>query len=48
MFEHPDGRSAIGYRSGNFLVRKAMEKTGENIITLSKRTPEEILKLAGY
>lgn len=48
MFEHPDGRTSIGYRSGNFLVRKVMDKTGKNILELSKLAPNEIIKLAGY
>ncbi len=48
MFEHPDGRLAIGYRTGNFLIRKAIAKSGKNIIELSENTPDQILKLAGY
>ncbi len=48
MFEHPDGRTSIGYRTGNFLIRQAMAKTGKNILKLSKLTPKEIIKLTGY
>ncbi|HBZ38760.1 MAG TPA: hypothetical protein DEO59_09890 [Balneola sp.] len=48
MGEHPDGRNYIGYRAGNFLVRKAMNKSGKNILELSELMPEEIIKLAGY
>lgn len=48
MFQHPDGRLAIGYRTGNFLIRKAMEKSGKDILELSKETPSEILKLADF
>ena len=48
MFQHPDGRLAIGYRTGNFLIRRAMEKSDKNILQLSKETPSEILKLAGF
>ncbi|WKK81060.2 DUF2268 domain-containing putative Zn-dependent protease [Marivirga arenosa] len=48
MFEHPDGRTSIGYRSGNFLVRKIMNESGKNILELSKLSPIEIIKLAGY
>lgn len=48
MFEHPDGRLAIGYRTGNFLIRKAMDKSGKTILELSKETPSDILKLAGF
>ncbi|MBO6621469.1 MAG: hypothetical protein JJ892_01415 [Balneola sp.] len=48
MGEHPDGRTYIGYRTGNFLVRKAMNMSGNNILELSELMPEEIIKLAGY
>ena len=48
MGEHPDGRTYIGYRTGNFLVRKAMTKSGKNILELNELMPDEIIKLAGY
>lgn len=48
MFEHPDGRMAIGYRTGNYLIRKAMANTDLNILELSKLSPEKIFELAGY
>jgi uncharacterized protein YjaZ len=48
MGEHPDGRTYIGYRTGNFLARKAMTKSGKTILELSNLTPKEIIKLAGY
>ncbi|MEO2051304.1 MAG: hypothetical protein ABGX00_06035 [Allomuricauda sp.] len=48
MFEHPDGRMSIGYRTGNYLIRKAMDKSGKDILELSKETPSNILMLAGY
>lgn len=48
MGEHPDGRSYIGYRTGNFLVRKAMIKSRKTILELSELMPNEIIKLAGY
>ena len=48
MNEHPDGRQGIGYRSGNYLIRKAMEKSGKNILEMSELQPEEVLVLAGY
>ena len=31
MGEHPDGRTYIGYRTGNFLLRKAMAKSEKSI-----------------
>ncbi len=48
MGEHPDGRTSIGYRAGNFLVRQAMDKSGKNILELSRLNPDEIIALAGY
>ena len=32
MGEHPDGRTYIGYRTGNFLARRAMNISGKSII----------------
>lgn len=48
MFEHPDGRTSIGYRAGTFLVRKTMNNSKKNILELSNLTPNEIIKLAGF
>ena len=48
MNQHPDGRMGVGYRSGNFVVRKAMKDSGKNILEMSKLDPQEILELAGY
>jgi hypothetical protein len=48
MGEHPDGRTYIGYRTGNFLARKAMTRSGKTILELSELMPNEIIKLAGY
>ena len=48
MGEHPDGRTYIGYRAGNYLIHKSMEKSKMNILELSGLSPDEILKLAGY
>ncbi len=48
MFQHPDGRTSIGYRTGNYLVRQAMEHTGSGILELGRLTPGEIIELAGY
>ncbi|MEM1337352.1 MAG: DUF2268 domain-containing putative Zn-dependent protease [Bacteroidota bacterium] len=48
MGEHPDGRTYIGYRTGNFLIRKAMTTSGKTILELSALKPEEIMKIAGY
>lgn len=42
MFQHPDGRMGVGYRTGRFLVQRAMENSGLDIVALSERTPDEI------
>ena len=48
MFQHPDGRTAIGYRTGNFVVRQAMRNSGKDILEISKLSPSNILTIAGY
>lgn len=48
MGEHPDGRTYIGYRTGNFLARQAMKRSRKSIVELSNLMPNEIIKLAGY
>ena len=47
MFEHPDGRKAIGYRTGRYLVHRAMANSGTSVLALSELSPDEILDLAG-
>ncbi|WP_300554136.1 DUF2268 domain-containing putative Zn-dependent protease [Maricaulis sp.] len=48
MFSHPDGRQAVGYRTGLWVVRRAMERSGLSIVELSERTPSTIWRLAGF
>ncbi len=48
MFLHPDGREAIGYRTGRWVVRRAMERSGLGIVELTDFTPAAIWQLAGY
>jgi hypothetical protein len=48
MGEHPDGRTYIGYRTGNYLIHKTIGRSKLNILELSDLSPEEIIKLAGY
>ena len=43
MSQHPDGRFAIGYRTGMYLVNKAMANSGKDILELSRLSPDEIL-----
>ena len=45
---HPDGRTYIAYRSGNYLIQKAMSLSEKNILELSELSPSEIINLAGY
>lgn len=48
MFLHPDGRIAVGYRAGAYLIEKAMENSGKDILELSKYSVKELYRLAGY
>ncbi|NJB72834.1 hypothetical protein GGR42_003325 [Saonia flava] len=48
MFEHPDGRTSIGYRAGNSLVKEVIANSGKSILELSELSPIEVIKLAGY
>ena len=48
MFAHPDGREAIGYRTGAYVIKKAMKKSGKGILDLSKMSVSKLYKLAGY
>lgn len=48
MFDHPDGREAIGYRTGAYIVKLAMKNSGQNIVALSKLPIKEIYDLAGF
>ncbi len=48
MFAHPDGREAVGYRTGAELVRQAMTRSGLGIVELSAYTPDEIWRMAGF
>jgi len=46
MNEHPDGRIAMGYRTGRYVVHEAMRRSGRSILELSQLSPEEVLALA--
>jgi hypothetical protein len=48
MFVHPDGREAIGYRTGRWVVRQAMENSGLSIEEMTDLTPAAIWALAGF
>ena len=45
MNEHPDGRIAVGYRVGRYVVHEAMRRSGSSILDLSRRSPAQILRL---
>ena len=46
MFEHPDGRTSIGYRVGRHIVHQAMRNSGNDVLALGEHSPDEILNLA--
>jgi hypothetical protein len=46
MNEHPDGRLAMGYRTGRYVVHEALRRSGRSILELSALSPEAILALA--
>lgn len=48
MFAHPDGREAVGYRTGAELVRQAMANSGLGIVEISAHSPDEIWRMAGF
>jgi uncharacterized protein YjaZ len=48
MSQHDDGREAIGYRTGSYLIKQAMKKSGKNILQLSELPVKTIYELAGY
>jgi tetratricopeptide (TPR) repeat protein len=48
MGKHPDGRTSIAYRAGNYLIHEVMANTEKDILELSELSPDEILKLDGY
>jgi uncharacterized protein YjaZ len=48
MNQLPDGRTAVGYRTGAWLVKKAMSNSEMSIVELSDLSVSEIYQLAGY
>jgi hypothetical protein len=47
MFKHADGRRWIGYKVGTYIIDQALERSGKNIIELTKMECKDIMKLAG-
>jgi hypothetical protein len=46
MFAHPDGRHAVGYRTGRYIVHRALALSGRTVSELSQLSPAEIIELA--
>lgn len=46
FFSHPDGRRWIGYKTGTWLVDRAVQRSGKTVVELSGRTADEIIDLA--
>lgn len=44
--DHPDGRFAVGCRTGRYVVHQALRRSGMSILELTEVAPEEILRLA--
>lgn len=45
MNEHPDGRIALGYRVGRYVVHEAMRRSGSSVLELTELSPDQILRL---
>ena len=45
MNQHSDGRLAVGYRVGRYIVHQAIERSGLDILELSNLPPREILAM---
>jgi len=45
MIQHSDGREAIGYKAGSFVIHQAMQRSGLSIVELSKKSVEDILNI---
>jgi hypothetical protein len=45
MVKHPDGRDAIGYRAGSYIIRIALANSGLSIIELSQKSIAQIQRL---
>ena len=46
MNDHPDGRVAVGYRTGRYVIHEALRRSGRSILELSELSPAAILALA--
>lgn len=48
MFQHPDGRKWIGYKTGTWLVDTAIKKSGKSVSELTTMSTDEIIRSAGF
>lgn len=46
MFEHPDGRKWVGYKTGTWLIDRAVKLSGKAVIELTPLPADEIISLA--
>jgi uncharacterized protein YjaZ len=47
FFDSPDGRRWVGYKTGTWLIDKAMKKSGRSVVELTELPADEIISLAG-
>lgn len=47
FFDSPDGRRWIGYKTGTWIVDKAIQSSGKSVIELTVIPADEIIELAG-
>jgi len=47
MFEHPDGRKWIGYKTGTWLIDRALSGSGKSVVDLMHLPADDIIRLAG-
>ena len=47
MFSHPDGRMAVGYRTGTYVIEKVMKQSGKTAIDLTALPVSAIYEMIG-
>lgn len=47
FFDSPDGRHWVGYKTGTWLIDRAMKNSGKSVVELTVLTADEIITLAG-
>jgi len=46
FFDNPDGRRWVGYKTGTWIVDKAMQKSGKSVVELTVLPVDEIIALS--